>query len=363
MGQQQQQAALTLEQLKAHLEQHSIGTKQPHKQHDAQMAAADEAPDAADGGSQQADVGHGDIELDASDDELMIEPAQQQPRGDPIVAAMLPPDTQELLAELPPRQPGAGGIIAGSEVCAGTATELDLQLGDDGDEDNNAGDNSKGSQGDEDMQDAAGDCSEGEADGSGSGEEELLDSSEVRSGSESESDNSEEQQQSEELAEPEPLHWEEEEQEADPASSSQQEGAGVEAIKNRKGGKNIRRRGAAGGFIDAEADLSDDEGHDEDGESDDEGYEEDAMLVSEAGQIKYCGEFVPYGWWWKHATHAAATTAGHSRRHSEPLHAMCRANCLSVDTARSRLSVAMYAGCAHDRQKWLIVCWTGSVQA
>lgn len=314
---QQQQPALTLEQLKAHLEQHSIGSRHQHKQ------PTTPRPAAADGGvagitgddQQQADEDMDcDIDLgDVSDDELMIEPAQPQAAVAVSIAAgapgLMPPDAQQLLDELPPlqqQQPDATGIAVGSEVYAGTATELELQLGDDGEEGSTeqlAMEGSKGSQEDvsaqERSQEAGGTSGqEGEADGNSSGEdEEILDSSEI-DGSDSESEEAEsEQQHSEELAEPEPLHWEEEEEGtgAAPGSSSQQEAAadggdggdGGERVKGVKPksskefkGIESRSRGAAGGFIEAEADLSDEEGA-EDGESDYEGDEDDdeAILV------------------------------------------------------------------------------------
>jgi hypothetical protein len=278
------QPALTFDQLKAHLERHTLGHKQQQQDPIAEQAAAHAAAaDAADDESGQPAAAEADAvagtDLDIADvddgddgfDELVVEPPQQQQAGD---ASWLLPETQQMLEELPGAVAAAG---TGAAALAGTeapADELDLQLDDaaDDEQDNEAADGSGSEGDDEEMGDAAGSGDESEdeeAVGSGSDEEELYDSSEI------------EDEQQESQPEAEPLHWEEEEGEIG-GSGSQQQGGGEGGVAAAGGGegaaaaaaaKKVKKtRRAAGGFIEAEADLSDEEGR---GGSDDESDDED----------------------------------------------------------------------------------------
>ncbi|KAF6263191.1 hypothetical protein COO60DRAFT_1671934 [Scenedesmus sp. NREL 46B-D3] len=271
--------ALTFENLKAHLERHNLGQRQQQPDPAAQQAAATPATAvAADDGSGPAAAAAAEAEASADvdiadmpgsdglEDELVVEPPQQQQAGDG--ASWLLPETQQMLEGLPGAVAGAGAgaLLAGTEA---PADELDLQLEDAAEDEEQHGSQAEDAAGpasegeDEDVGDASGSGDESEdedAAGSGSDDEELHDSSEIE----------DEQQESEPAAEL--LHWEEEEEEV-AGSGSQQQASGEGAAAAKKAKKSAARaRRAAGGFIEAEADLSDGEGGQ--GGSDDE-YDDD----------------------------------------------------------------------------------------
>lgn len=291
------QPALTFEQLKAHLEQRSIGNKQQQQQ-PLEPGRGSSVGEPADNGELEC----GDVDIDDDLDDLVVEPPQQQQQHQATAAGaagnMALPETQELLDELQPTV-AAGGIVSGTEFVAGSAApELDLQLDDAAEEEGSgAAEGGEAGSKNEAMAGAQPDgLGEEEAAGSGSDDgEELLDSSDEDlsgegSGGAEEEEEEEEQQSSEPLAEP--LHWEEEEEEIGVVSEPrQQEGADAAAVKREdpaapaaagvKKRAVMQRQRAAGGFIEAEADLSDDEGHAAGGDSDDdEDDEDDAELVS-----------------------------------------------------------------------------------
>lgn len=303
---QSQQPLLTLEQLKAHLEQHSIGGKHqqnpaPAGAHTASYMAPEEAD--TDPAAPMEDMCDGnDCDADMDDDELLVEPAKQPVTG--TAADMLPPDTQQLIGDMPslPVHRGkAAEVFEETQPSLGSAPGLELQLGEDVeiavDQQAHSHDT------DAPMSDAAAPtspdtCRQQEEAVSASHDdgEEVMGSSEVES-LEDDEDNSEsldEPGNSESLAEPEPLHWEEEEDvAAGPDSRQHTESAVVGEVGQAGGGmkgksskisSKVRQYRAAGGFIEAEADLSDEEGQLGGEDSDDEEFEDDGMLVSTNNQ-------------------------------------------------------------------------------
>eukprot|EP00775_Hariotina_reticulata_P002800 gene2800-3093_t len=278
---------LTMELLKAELAQHNIASMQQsrkqHQQPERGCSATEKdgsrwSPHAAaaaavggasgNGGGDAADMLTDLGTFDDDLDDLIVEPLdeqQEQEQGRTSGRACdVPPDSQQLLNELPPLLQRLSTAAAAAAVerpdemlppatCqlgGSVGIELDLLL-----------------------------VTEEEEERSGSQEEsdEELDSSEA-------DDKQAAQGDSDDLlpeVEPEPLNWEEEEQEFAEAEQQQQQqagtssgataaGAGDQRSRVPKQGVKSRRGAAAGGFIDAEADMSEDEGAVEDGDSDDE---------------------------------------------------------------------------------------------
>jgi hypothetical protein len=303
------------------------------QQHAGSIEAA-----AGNGDAMECDVGPDELALagdidDIDDlDDFIVEAAPQQQRGPTAAAvagAQLPPETQEVMLDdvpsLQQRLAAGTGPAVGTEMPA----ELDLQLEDeedrDGDREGAAAERSKQQQGlrggasdtagklvDAEAAESDGDAAaaaeqadaevrgeEGEEAG-GSGEEEERSEDE---GSEGEGDSdpladlslSEEeeegpsQQQQEPEVELEPLNWEEEEGlggEEDSQEQRQQQRRQAEGGSGRVNAARLvaklRHKAAAYGFIEAEAELSDDE----QGLSEDEDDEDqDGMLVSQGGFV------------------------------------------------------------------------------
>jgi hypothetical protein len=271
----------------------------------------------------------GDIDDIDDLDNFIVEAAQQQLLGFTAAAAQLPPETQEVMPEDGPslEQLAEGmGPAVGTEMTA----ELDLQLGDEEDKDADREDaaadrheqqqglhggasgaagrlvdaeaaESKGDEaaaGKEGTDFSGGDGEEAEASGEEEEEEEEA-SEDEGSGGEEDSDPladlslSEEEeegpslQQQEPETEPEPLNWEEEEGLGeDSQEQRQQQRRQVESGSGRVNAARLvaklRHKAAAYGFIEAEAELSDDE----QGLSEDEDDEDqDGMLVSQGGLL------------------------------------------------------------------------------